>query len=82
MQAGRISTLAVPGKNAVASVDISASEVVVKTETIDTYTTAFGTKHTGVNLGIGYEGEDPQTKVPSKTEINYRTEIQTQDVQV
>ncbi len=50
MQAGRISTPAIPGNKGASSVDISASTVVVKTETVDTYTTAFGTRHTGVNL--------------------------------
>ena len=82
MEAGRISTPAIPGNNGVASVEISASEVVVKTETVDNYTTAFGTRHIGVNIGVWYEAKDPQTDVPATTTTNYRTEIQTQDVQV
>ncbi len=82
MQAGSISTPEIPGKKVVSSVDISAREIVVRIETVDNYTTAFGTRHTGVNIGVWYEGRDPQTNVPTTTETNYRTEIQTRDVQV
>lgn len=43
MQAGSISAIAIPGQPGVSSVNISASEVVVKTEIVDIYRTAFGT---------------------------------------